>query len=170
VPPADRLQPTLLDRLIDDAPGTTVEPPERRVMSRAQLRAAVLRDLAWLFNTTRLESTIDMTRAVHARRSVVNFGVPAFGGRWASAVDVATLERAIRQAILDFEPRILPNTLRVRAIARADRLDHHNVLSVEIHGHLWAQPVPVALLVRTQFDLETGRVEVSDLGAASRGM
>ena len=42
-------------------------------------------------------------------------------------------------------------------------LEHHNVIGVEIRGQLWAQPVPLELLVRTEIDLETGQVEVADL-------
>ncbi len=45
----------------------------------------------------------------------------------------------------------------------AGDLDHHNVIGVEIRGQLWAQPVPLELLVRTEIDLETGKVEIADL-------
>jgi type VI secretion system protein ImpF len=162
-PPLERLQPALLDRLIDDEPGGKLEPQENRLITRSRLREAVLRDLAWLFNATRLESVVDMSKAPEARRSVINFGLPAFSGTWASSLEVCDLERAIRQAILDFEPRILPATLQVRALVEIDRLDHHNVIGVEIRGHLWAQPVPLELMVRTEIDLETGRVEIADL-------
>ena len=168
--PPERLQPALLDRLIDDAPGSAVEPREQRFITKTRLRQAVLRDLAWLFNATRLEAVVDMTKAPHARRSVINFGLPAFSGTWASALEVTDLERAIRQAILDFEPRILPDTLQVRALVETDRLDHHNVVGVEIQGHLWAHPVPLDLMVRTEIDLETGKVEIADLLPSSRGV
>lgn len=161
--PQERLQPALLDRLRDDEPGKTQEAPERRVMSKSRLRQAVLRDLAWLFNATKPTSHLDVGHIPHVRRSVLNFGLPALSGRPASSLDVNELERSIRQAILDFEPRILPETLEVRAIALASALDHHNVLGVEIAGELWAQPVPLELLVRTEIDLETGRVEIADL-------
>jgi len=161
--PQERLQPALLDRLTDEERDKTQEPPERRVMSKRQLRQAVLRDLAWLFNTTRLEANADLSRVPFVRRSVLNFGLPALSGRAATSIDVSTLERAITQAILDFEPRILPASLRVRAVVQASRLDHHNVIGVEIQGHLWAQPVPLELLVRTEIDLETGKVEIADL-------
>lgn len=161
--PQERLQPALLDRLTDEEPSRAQEPLERRVMSKSRLRQAVLRDLAWLFNTTRLEASADLSRAPQVRRSVLNFGLPALSGRAATSIDVTVLERSIRQAILDFEPRILPASLRVRALVQANQLDHHNVIGVEIHGHLWAQPVPLDLLVRTEIDLETGRVEIADL-------
>jgi predicted component of type VI protein secretion system len=57
LPPQDRLQPALLDRLTDDDPDSDEEARDHRVMSRRQLRDAVLRDLAWLFNATRLEGS-----------------------------------------------------------------------------------------------------------------
>jgi type VI secretion system protein ImpF len=159
----DRLQPALLDRLTDDEPDKQVEPRDRRVLSKSRMRQAVLRDLAWLFNATRLETASDFANAPHARKSVINFGLPAFSGMVASSLDVADLARAIRQAILDFEPRIIPTTLQVRTLVDGGQLDHHNVIGVEIQGHLWAQPVPLELLVRTEIDLETGKVEMSDL-------
>lgn len=161
--PQERLQPALLDRLTDAEPGQHQEARERRVMSKPQLRQAVLRDLAWLFNATRYESGSELSGAPHARRSVINFGLPALSGRAASSLDITDLERTIRQAILDFEPRILPQSLQVRALVHSNALDHHNVIGVEIRGDLWAQPVPLELLVRTEIDLETGKVEIADL-------
>jgi len=161
--PQERLQPALLDRLTDEEPHKRQETREQRVMTKAQLRRAVLRDLAWLFNATRLESSMDMSRAPAVRRSVVNFGLPAFSGRSAAAIDIIELERAIRQAIIDFEPRILPASLHVKALVHASAIDHHNVIGVEIYSQLWAQPVPLELLVRTEIDLETGKVEIQDL-------
>ena len=163
----DRLQPALLDRLTDDAPEQKLEAREARVVSRTQLRRAVLRDLAWLFNATRLESSVNLAPAPHARRSVINFGLPALSGETASTLDIATLERSVRQAILDFEPRILPNTLRVRAVAADSMFEQHNVIGIEIRGFLWAQPTPLELLLRTEIDLETSNIKLLDL--ASRG-
>jgi type VI secretion system protein ImpF len=161
--PLERLQPALLDRLTDQEPDKRQEPREHRVMSKTRLRQAVLRDLAWLFNTTRLESSSDLTGAPFVRHSVLNYGLPALSGRAATSMTAEEVERAIRQAILDFEPRILAATLEVRALLRANQIDHHNVIGVEIRGQLWAQPVPLELLVRTEIDLETGSVEIADL-------
>ena len=178
--PQERLQPALIDRLTDDQPDKTQESRDQRVMTKAQLKQAVLRDLAWLFNATRLERApvtaeprfpqpVDLADAPEARRSVVNFGLPALSGRSALALDITEIERAIRQAIIDFEPRILPVTLRVRALVTASAIDHHNIIGIEIHGQLWSQPVPMELLVRTEIDLETGKVEIADLVRSTAG-
>ncbi len=160
--PQDHLQPALLDRLTDDEPDKKLEPRLQRVISKRRLREAVLRDLAWLFNTTRLDPGMDPVTLPDVRKSVVNYGLPALAGQTASTIEVPDLERAIKQAILEFEPRILPESLQVRALEIAG-LDHHNVIGVQISGQLWAQPVPLELLVRTEIDLETGQVEVADL-------
>jgi len=162
--PQDRLQPALLDRLTDDEPDKKQEPREARVLSKSRMRQSVLRDLAWLFNATRLDTVADLTRAPNVRRSVLNFGMPALSGRTASSLDVTDLARAVREAILTFEPRILPDSLQIRTLIESGDLDHHNVIGVEILGELWAQPVPLEFLVRTEFDLETGKVQIADLG------
>jgi len=163
--PQERLQPALLDRLTDDEPDKKVEPRERRVMNKSRLRQAVLRDLAWLFNATRLESEVDFTKAPLARKSVINFGLPCLSGSLASSLEVPDLERAVRQAILDFEPRILPQTLQVRALSDVHEIDH-NVIGLEIRGQLWAQPLATDLLIHTEIDLETGSVKIEDVAPA----
>jgi type VI secretion system protein ImpF len=160
--PEDQLQPALLDRLTDDEPDQKLEPRAQRVISKRQLRQAVLRDLAWLFNCTRLDSHMDPVAFPNARRSVINYGLPALSGETATSIDVADLERGIRQGILDFEPRILASTLRVRAL-EIGQFENHNVIGIEISGQLWAQPIPIDLLVRTEIDLETGKVEIADV-------
>ncbi len=168
LPPQERLQPALLDRLTDDEPDKKLEPREARVLSKRRLRESVLRDLAWLFNATQLEAVDAMAKAPFVRRSVLNFGLPALSGMAASSLDVTDLTRAVREAILNFEPRILPATLEIKTLLEAGELDHHNVIGVEIHGQLWAQPVPLEFLVRTDFDLETGKVRITDLVSAAR--
>jgi type VI secretion system protein ImpF len=160
----DRLQPALLDRLTDDDAKSPVESTEARVINRNRLRELVLRDLAWLFNATAPGvSSIDWTGAPHARNSVLNYGLPALSGQTASTIDPLVLQARVKQAILDHEPRILPATLTVEALISADQMDHHNQIGFRISGQLWAQPVPLELLLHTDIDLETGRVAVREL-------
>jgi len=161
--PQDRLQPALLDRLTDEEPDKKQEPREARVISKSRLRQSVLRDLAWLFNATRLETGANLATVPYVRRSVLNFGLPALSGATATSLDFNDLVRAVREAILTYEPRILPGTLQIKAVVEEGSLDHHNVIGIEIRGDLWAQPVPMEFLVRTEIDLETGKVQIADL-------
>lgn len=159
----DRLQPALLDRLTDDDPTNPSETMEMRVISRTRMREAVLRDLSWLFNTTFLSADGSLDPYPEVRRSVINYGLPALSGQTASSVDARSLEAKVRAAIIDHEPRILADTLKVEALVSEKQLDHHNQISFRIGGQLWAQPVPLELLLHTDIDLETGRVEIKDL-------
>jgi type VI secretion system protein ImpF len=162
-PPQDRLQPALLDRLTDDEPDKKHEPPEARVLSKSRLRQSVLRDLAWLFNATKFEAGQTLSNLPYVRRSVLNFGLPSLSGNTASTMDINELERAIRDAILTYEPRILPSTVEIQTTTEGGNLDHHNIIGVEIRGELWAQPVPLEFLVHTEFDLETGKVQIAEV-------
>jgi type VI secretion system protein ImpF len=162
--PKERLQPALLDRLVDNEPEKKSESRESRLIGKKRLHEAVLRDLAWLFNTTRLGGEVEQGGYDYARRSVINFGLPALSGETASTLDMVNLEQNIKQVILDYEPRIMPSSLEVEAVASASMLEQHNIVSIQIRGNLWAHPIPLELLLRTDVDLETGAVEIRDLG------
>ena len=162
----DRLQPALLDRLTDDHRQNASEADDQRVMTKQQIRQAVLRDLSWLLNAVQpLGGLTERFPAV--AESVLNYGLPPMAGQLASRIDVSLLERSIRNAIVKFEPRILADTLEVRAIEFDNVMATHNIIEFEIRGFLWAQPVPLELLLRTQLDLEVGQVEIKDASGAT---
>jgi type VI secretion system protein ImpF len=157
----ERLQPSLLDRLTDNAPDHRRESLEQQTLSMAQLRAAVLRDLAWLLNTTNLAADDDLAGFPLAAKSTINFGIPGFAGMIGTTRKLATLEGAIAEAIRTFEPRIRPETLKVRLRPTTD--EHPTAAIVfEIHGELWAQPVPQQLFLETAIELETRLAVVTE--------
>ncbi|HND97244.1 MAG TPA: type VI secretion system baseplate subunit TssE [Plasticicumulans sp.] len=162
--PQERLQPALLDRLIDDAPERHKETREQRVLSLNQLRESVLRDLAWLFNAGNHESVQSLDAWPQVARSVLNYGLPALSGRTASSVDIPALERVLADTIRTFEPRILPHTPQVRAVVAREQMNH-NAIGFEIQGELWAQPVPLHLWLKTEIDLESGNVRIEPRNA-----
>lgn len=162
--PQERLQPALLDRLIDDEPEKPVESREARLITVRRLRAAVLRDLEWLFNSCRIsDDELDPIEFPYAARSTLAFGLPALAGNTASGMDVGVLESKIRAAIIDFEPRLVQSTLRVHALVAGKAMEHHNQIQVEIRGSLWSVPVPIEILLRTNLDLESGEIRIDDL-------
>lgn len=161
----ERLQPSLLDRLTDDDSRSTVEAREQRVLSVRRLRECVLRDLSWLLNAASLPAAEEYADYPLVTHSVLNYGIPDLTGHASAGIDVAALERMLRQAIWDFEPRILRNSVRVRAV-QGDTAVDHNTLVFEIQGDLWAQPVPLHLFLRTEIDLEAGEVAVVETRGA----
>jgi len=157
--PKERLQPALLDRLTDNEPDKTLESREQRVISLEKLRKSVIRDLEWLLNAVNLASTVDLEPYPLVASSVLNYGLPALGGHTASNFDATTVERYIRQAIWNFEPRILRNTLQVHAVLDESQMNR-NVIAFEISGELWTQTLPLRLFLKTEIDLEDNHARV----------
>jgi type VI secretion system protein ImpF len=159
--PSERLQPSLLDRLTDEEPDKVRESGDKRVLSSQRLRESVRRDLAWLLNTTSLANVQDLSDYPEVERSTLNFGIPDLTGKTSSSVDPAALVRLIRRAILDFEPRLLRNSVKVQVLTS----DSHNVNAVSfgIEADLWAQPLPLRLYLRTELNLEDGEARVLEV-------
>jgi type VI secretion system protein ImpF len=160
--PKEKLQPSLLDRLTDDEPDKKQESRDKRILSPSRLRESVRRDLTWLFNTVNLAATDELEDYPEVQRSTLNYGLPDLAGRTASSVDKPALERLLRRAIWEFEPRLNKGTVKVRLVADYEQMNH-NAMCFTIEAELWAQPLPLRLFLRTELDLENGEVRVSEV-------
>ncbi|MGU7780939.1 type VI secretion system baseplate subunit TssE [Burkholderia sp. PU8-34] len=158
------LMPTLLDRLRDDAPHRQVEAPDEYAVTRKQMRDIVQRDLAYLLNTTSIEDQIDRTRHPHAAASTVNFGVPPLAGTFIASRQWNDVERMIRRAINDFEPRLIPDSLVISPRTSNDATgEHHNVLAFEVRGLIHMDPYPLEFMVQSSLDLETSEIRITGM-------
>jgi len=137
------------------------------VVSPEVLREAVRRDLEVLFGTQRYDCTVggagespaehDLSDYPEVRRSVLNFGVPAFAGRLARDFDREGLAREIKGILAAFEPRLRESATRVSVV----RSERRGGLVIEIDGLLVMTPVPERLRLRTTIDLDSGRARTS---------
>jgi len=156
----ERLQPSLLDRLTDDEPDQTTESRERRVLSLPRLRDAVLRDLAWLLNTTHLEVVDDLSSYPYVAKSVLNYGLPELTGVSVASLDSFAIARRVKECILNFEPRLRRDSLEVRVSNASDNVYNNRSLEFEISGELLAKPLSLQLFLKTEIDLENGTVDI----------
>ncbi|MDZ4356936.1 MAG: type VI secretion system baseplate subunit TssE [Variovorax sp.] len=160
-----QLLPTLFDRLRDEAPSRTTELPSEYTATPAQMREIIQRDLALLFNTTNAEDLIDRERHADAASSTVNYGVPPLAGSYLSERKWADIERIIRRAIRDYEPRLIPDSVQVVPLMKEDgAAEAYNVLLFEIRALIHLKPYPLAFTVQSAVDLETNRMRI--VGAA----
>ena len=157
----ERLQPSLLDRLADDEPAKKEESREKRVISATRLRDCVARDISWLLNCVNLRIDEQLVDYPDVARSVINFGIPDLTGSALTGVDAKVLQRQLKEAILAFEPRLTPSTLRVTVHTDPKRMDHQSLM-FNIESEMWAQPIPLNLYLKTEVDLETGKFNVSE--------
>lgn len=155
---AEARLPCLLDRLIDEAPGQSVGPSARRAVHLKEYRVAVLRDLRWLLNSPRQLDNAALYDYPEVAKSVLNFGVRDLAGLTSSTLDPLQIEAELRDAILHFEPRIIPDSLQVRLVHDAAE---EGKIAFEINGQLWALPHAERILFRTEMDLETGSCDLS---------
>jgi type VI secretion system protein ImpF len=147
------LQPCLLDRLTDDKDNR-----ERRGVSDSRYQDAVRRDLEWLFgasahlpkkvNQELRELDFHLEDYPDAFKSVINFGVRHLFGL--AAPDVRDLQTRIKEALITFEPRIDPGSLKLKL--GMDR----NVIVLDIQGALWTPTGSTPLQIKTRIDPQSG--------------
>ena len=157
----ERLQPSLLDRLTDDDPHQLQESREKRVLSMNKLRQSVVRDISWLLNARSLDTVMDLTDYPEVVNSVLNFGIKDLSGTSISHTDLSRIERDLQQAIKNFEPRILPQSLNIQVVSSDEKMNNQ-ALQFDIEADLWAQPLPLHLYLRSELDTLTGNFELHD--------
>jgi type VI secretion system protein ImpF len=155
----DRLQPCLLDRLTDDDPRNPQESRNQRLISMSRYKRGVVRDLEWLFSTIAYAAVQgpeagSFANYPHVSRSVMNYGTRQLVGLLTPNMN--DLEKEILDALQFFEPRILPQSLTLKASKEG------HWVRFELRGELWADPVPDSLFIRTQLDLESGQCLTGD--------
>jgi type VI secretion system protein ImpF len=139
------------------------------VVTPEVLREAVRRDIEALFNIERLESSALLTEREaqsfetyrdrladfpEVRRSVINYGMPAFAGRTQTDFDADTLAREIRDTLVVFEPRLKRNSIKVAVTFRPKE-----GMRIAIDGTLMLSPVAERFRLSTTVDLDNGRAQ-----------
>ena len=135
-----------------------------KVLSPTRYREGVVRDLEWLLNSSAHLESEHLAEFPHVESSVFNFGRRDLAGLIVSSLKPADLEDEIARAIRHFEPRIVPDTLKVRCTSaegskssrRIPSRGTFNCLTFEISGELWAHPVSEEFFLKTTLDMESG--------------
>jgi type VI secretion system protein ImpF len=149
--------PSLIDRLLDDAPTRRSERPEAYAPNSEGMRRIIQRDLSLLLNTTNLDDEIDTARHPELAASVFNYGIAALSGSYLASRNWETVEKMVRTAIIRFEPRLIPESLRIRPLNGEDPI-RYNQLMFEVHGLMRWSPYPLEFRIQSAFDMETNHV------------
>jgi type VI secretion system protein ImpF len=158
----DRVQPSLLDRLTDDHPQRATDSANARVFSVSRLRAAILRDVAWLLNTVRLADTVDLDLFPEIQASTLNYGIPPMSGRVMEGVDPQFLSYEIKTALQLFEPRLIADTISVTVIEPAPKASLASP-QFKIEAELFAHPVPLRMLMRAEADPDGAGIRLVEI-------
>lgn len=171
------LNPTLFDKLvagndIGGMRGEEIENAEERRealrflsvpaverFNETALRATVRRELAWLLNTTNLESSVDLTDYPQVRTSVLNYGVSDLAGKSLSSRAILRRAREIRDAVQAFEPRIDPVSLNVELSSKVER---ENSLTFLIEADVRSALRAIPIKLRTDVEADSSAVTVRE--------
>jgi len=178
---AQRLNPTLFDKLVvhvemgglheplGESETAQLRPVQRGSLyyeianverfTEAGLRANVRRELAWLMNTTNLESGCDLTPYPHVRTSVLNYGVPDLTGKAQSRSAIQARATRIRQSIIAFEPRLDAASLVVDVRSAEER---ENAITFVISGDITAAVTALKTRYVADIEFDTGIVDVRE--------
>jgi type VI secretion system protein ImpF len=151
-----QLLPSVLDRLLDDEPGLSREPPRARNQVLRDVKRAVQRDLENLLNTRRrcLPRPPGLAELEH---SLLNYGLPDFAGVSLASPEAREEFRAILEAIIrEWEPRF--QTVRVALLAPAEPMDR--TLRLRIDALLYAEPAPEPVVFDSAVEPGTGSFKI----------
>jgi len=145
------LLPSVLDRLIDLDPATSVEPPQSRTQMLRELRASVRRDLELLLNSRQRFAEVPAEYG-EAAKSLLTYGLADFSGAGPSgAKERAELCRKIEGVIRRNEPRLL--SVKVDLITDGDPTDR--TLRFRIDALMRADPAPEPVVFDTVMEPTT---------------
>src|SRR5438309_2078073 len=154
------LVPSVLDRLLDDEPERTQEPPRNRNQVLRDLKHAVRRDLENLLNT-RTRCLSWPPALTELKQSLVNYGIPDItGASLGSSKERDEFCRVIQSVIRLNEPRF--KTVRVQLLENTEPLDR--TLRFRIDALLQADPAPEPVVFDSSVKPATGVFEVKGGG------
>lgn len=136
----------------------------RRGMGRFPVDETVLRrevsgNIASLFNTVHLEATEDFSAAPDARVSILNYGIPDLARLSIHDLEVNAVGDTIRAAMIAYEPRLLPSSIKAR---RDDSVDPATLqVRFLVYAELRAEPlnIPVEFVAEVDSELAKFRIE-----------
>jgi type VI secretion system protein ImpF len=150
-----RITPSVLDRLIDDQPEVSREPPASRSTSLRILKQAVKRDLEWLLNTrASVEGSPEELQEVG--RSLARYGLPDIASmNVKAAADEGSLREAVEIAVATFEPRLEGVVVTLEQLSETDR-----AVRFRIDARLKVEPAPEPVTFDTMLRLGSGEFVV----------
>lgn len=153
-----KLRPSILDRLIDNDPGNSVEKDPDQHQKLKDLRNSVRRDLENLLNT-RFRMIEPPDNFTELKKSLLNYGLPDLATvNISDKIKQKEFIEHLETILIDFEPRF--KTVKVNYMENADTLDRS--LRFRIDATLYADPSPEIVVFDSVLEPVTRTVNVEE--------
>ncbi len=126
-----------------------------------RLQTYFMIDLGNLLGTVHMEATQDLSEYPEVRKSILNYGVQDVTSLIVGSGSAGKVRDRLKQALLDHEPRLIPESVVVRA--RGGEGSAHQSMAFEIEAVMAARPVDVPLEFVAEIDTGEGKVVMSAL-------
>jgi type VI secretion system protein ImpF len=151
------IRQSVLERLVDTAPGVATDVPQRWNDGVAQKRASVQRDLEWLLNTRRIAEPAS-AEFPEVRASLYHFGLPDISSRSADSADSRRqLLLQIEETVRTFEPRLTSVQVSLRGGAE----DGPHRVRFVIEAMMRMEPDPERVVFDTVLEVTSGEFVVA---------
>lgn len=127
-------------------------------VTEIQLRDQLAIDLNSLLNTVNLDSAVDLSRHSLVRSSILNYGLPEISNRTIDENRMSAIVTEIETALLAFEPRLIPKTIRVTRdkSVDSDSLD----IRYTVSGEMACDPVAVPVEFVADIEVDSGKLKI----------
>ncbi len=154
--------PSILDRLLDDAPDLSVDPPRTRQAQTRDVLASLRRDLEALLNT-RCCATTPPAGLPQLRRSLLCYGMTDFVGTNMSSTESRRMfASGVETALHEYEPRL--QTVSVSVLDPRESAER--VLRLRIEATIVLEDSPVPVLFTSSVSPTTLRFSVAEASYA----
>lgn len=131
----------------------------RTAITEPVLRREVARDLESLMNTVAMESSEPLDRFEFVRRSILNYGFPDITHRTIDENSVDDIKDEIRTVLANYEPRLIPGSVKV---TRDDTVDRAELkIRFTVNAELFCDPVNVPVEFIAEVDMDSGKIQIS---------
>lgn len=153
--------PSLLDRLLDLDPQTKSESSAGGNISPRRMRDILKRDITWLLTTIRIEDVEELTTLAHTKSSVLNYGIRDLSGVPEQNIDAVKIQNTIKQALVNFEPRLDPTSIVVSLIPY-EQGETRGVAKLQISGQWTNNLYQDQVVIEARVNFDTGSVDLVD--------
>lgn len=133
----------------------------REGVGEARLREHIQADLTALMNTTRLDAAVDLEDYPHVRGSILNYGCRDLGGVGIVGLKRREIADSIRQSLIDYEPRLIPDSIRIKLENATG--DARQFLHFSITAELMGDPVDIPMDFTADVDVGAGKLKLGTL-------
>jgi type VI secretion system protein ImpF len=133
----------------------------RNVVNQSVLKEELAEDLVSLLNTVNMDSSENISQYKQVTRSILNYGLSDLAAVSIDENAVEGIAAELRSAFLDYEPRLIAQSIQVER----DRTVDPTLLKIRfnVHAEMLATPVDVPVEFVADLELDSGKMKISRL-------